>query len=100
MQYAASPTVMPCWFDLAPGSSFLKTLFARPLPATVPYFLFFAYGDGDGDGTVNLHSQIRIDAQRQARAMVGIDAGHVGILSNPETLRRLNLMLAREFAER
>jgi pimeloyl-ACP methyl ester carboxylesterase len=93
-----APTVMPCWFDLAPGSAFLKTLFARPLPDDLPYFLFFAHGSGDGDGTVSLSSQIRVEAQRQARTVVGINSDHVGILSDEETLWRFNRLLANEFA--
>jgi len=96
VEYA--PTVMPCWEDLAPGSRFLNTLYYTNEP-TVPYVLFFAYRRSgitspSGDGTVPLTSQLRPEAQARAgHRLIGIDAGHVVVLSNPETLKELNRLL-------
>ncbi len=93
VEYA--PTVMPCWEDLAPGSDFLTSLYFTEKP-TVPYTLFFAFRRSgivspSGDGTVSLASQLRLEAQARAgQQLIGIDAGHVDVLSHPQTLEELN----------
>lgn len=96
-----SPTVMPCWYDLAPGSQFLGKLY-RADTSAVPYDLVFAYerdgwGGESSDGTVPLHSQLRNEAQAWARAVHGVNSDHVGVLSHPDTLNWINARFA-EFA--
>ena len=57
--------LIPSWVDVAAGSPFLTRLYETPLPADLPFHLFFGWGlDGDhgpspgGDGTIALPSQL------------------------------------------
>jgi pimeloyl-ACP methyl ester carboxylesterase len=93
-----APTVMPCWYDLSPGSPFLQQLFTESLEPGVPHFLFFAYkrsglGGESSDGTIDLKSQLRVNAQAMARRVIGVDADHVGVLSDQVTLEELSGIL-------
>lgn len=89
-----APVVMPCWYDLVPDSNFLSSLMDEPLPDSVPYYLFFGYhDDGSGDGTVSAESQLRVEAQDAATALIGVDATHMGILKDDRTLKKLNAAL-------
>lgn len=87
-----APVVMPVWRSLAPDSEFMRTLFAQPLPDDVRHQLVFAYRNDEkgvsGDGVVPLASQLRPEAQRQARAVFGVNADHLGILAQPEVAER------------
>jgi pimeloyl-ACP methyl ester carboxylesterase len=101
--------VVPSWLDVAPGSAFLDGLFfedpgrrlrPHPLPAHTAFHLLFGYrrnplrlGPSE-DGVVTLESELRLEAQREARSLLGVDADHVGILGRPETGRRLAEILA------
>ena len=94
-----SPTVMPCWYDLAPGSPFLGKLY-RADTSAVPYDLIFAYerdgwGGESSDGTVPLHSQLRNEAQDRARDVHGVNSDHVGVLSHADTLEWINARFAK-----
>ncbi len=83
-----SPVVMPVWKTLAPRSDFIKGLFAQPLPKGLPHYLLFGYHNGDalagtsGDGVIPLVSQLRPEAQAQAREVRGFDDDHTGIVSD------------------
>lgn len=97
-----APVVMPVWRSLAPEGEFMRSLFARPLPADVPHLLAFAYrndnGRGSGDGVVALASQLRGEAQAQASALFGVDADHLGILAQPEVAERAQAWWATKAA--
>lgn len=81
-----APTVVPVWHDLYPGSDFVSTLFATPLPDGLPHNLLFGFRQdslisaGSSDGVIALSSQLRDEAQDGAASIRGFDEGHVGIL--------------------
>jgi len=83
-----APVVAPAWFDLAPGSPFLTRLLDTPLPRYAEYDLYFAYGGSRrrrtaNDGVISVASQLDLRAQRQARRIMGFDAGHAAVLDDP-----------------
>lgn len=93
-----SPTVVPVWWDLAPSSEYLTTLFHTELPRNLPYHLLFGYRSdgglgGSSDGVIRLTSQLRLDAQQAAWTTLGVDAGHVDILDHNETLQKVYAIL-------
>jgi hypothetical protein len=93
-----SPAVVPSWVDMQPGGRFVQSLFARPLPGHLTYYLFFGHKGGysmlrpNNDGTVTLASQLRDAAQAEAKMVFGFDEDHVGILSSPQVMRQLTLV--------
>ncbi len=102
-----SPVVVRSWYGLAPGSEYLDGLFytdpktrrqRRRIPASIPYHMLFGFKgggrDGSSDGTVALASQLRPEAQEEARTLRGFDETHVGILSSPAVAAHLNAILA------
>ena len=101
-----APESIPSWRDLAPGSSFLATLFEEPLPPSVSHYLLFAYHNdqslGDlisaesSDSVVPLRSQLRPKAQKQATQLAGFDQTHVGVLSDPSLLARVKGILSSQ----
>ncbi|MFT3819715.1 MAG: alpha/beta fold hydrolase [Rubrivivax sp.] len=84
-----SPAVIPSWHDLQPGGTFLARLFARPMPRHVRHLLGFGHRGGGllsgiaTDGTVSIASQLRPQAQAEARVVTGFAEDHGGILSAP-----------------
>lgn len=101
-----SPIVVLSWRGLAPHSKFLDGLFysdfpenqvRRRLPDRIAYHLLFGYHgggrSGSSDGTVVLSSQLRPEAQEEARSIRGFDETHVGILESPAVAARLNEVL-------
>ena len=95
-----APVVMPVWHDMSPGSSFLTSLFDTPLPKKVKTYLLFGFKGGGGlfqdnnDGTVTLASQLKLQAQQEARQVRGFNVRHTEILSNKDSLSFLNNVLA------
>ena len=81
-----APVVIPVWRSMAPGSRFVKELFADELPRGVSHHLLFGYrnkalvGTDSGDGTIKLTSQLRWEAQSQADSLRGFDEDHLSIL--------------------
>jgi pimeloyl-ACP methyl ester carboxylesterase len=98
-----SPVVVHSWSGLAPGSDYLDGLFymdpatrsaRRRLPPHIAYHMLFGFHGSSGDGVVAISSQLRLEAQEEARSLRGFDETHTGILSNPAALARLNEILA------
>lgn len=94
-----SPVVMPCWYDMATGSPFLRELRATSLPAGMPYHLLFGYKSGgivreSSDGTIALASMLPRDEQEAAVRVEGFDETHVSILDAPAVSAALNRILA------
>ncbi|MDT8389477.1 MAG: hypothetical protein RRC34_03105 [Lentisphaeria bacterium] len=93
-----APAVVPAWYDMTPGSSFIEGVFSTPLPPETAYYLFFSYqadpgmkfGGENSDGAVALSSELFLQAQEESVRATGINDSHVGILSNTNTLRILN----------
>lgn len=97
-----SPAVIPSWRDMRPDGAFMRSLFEGSLPAGVEHHLFFGYkGGGIGlarpsnDGTVTLASQLRPDAQGQARVVMGFDEDHGGILHSERAIAQCAAIIAR-----
>jgi len=91
-----SPAIIPCWYDMVPGSPFLTSLSTASEKPQPPYYLFFGYKGGSGiftkgnnDGYVTLKSMLRLWAQKDALKVYGFDADHSGILSHPEVAHTL-----------
>ncbi|HAA02816.1 MAG TPA: hypothetical protein DCE18_05545, partial [Syntrophobacteraceae bacterium] len=62
-----SPVVIPCWYDMVPGSPYQEAIFSRPFPPALEYHLLFSYRGGfnvmlggNTDGTVSLRRQLLI----------------------------------------
>lgn len=97
-----SPIVVQAWEGLAPGSAFLEGLYyadpektrPRPLPKHVDYHLLFGYRGESGDGVVAIGSQLRHEAQEQARTERGFDETHRSILKSPAVAARVNQILS------
>ena len=96
-----SPVVIPCWYDMAPGSPFLQALPQTPLPEGTDYYLFFShkgesalFAGESSDGTLPLSSMTDLAMQDAARKVLAFSESHAGMLTSPEVARRLNRLLA------
>lgn len=93
-----SPVVAPSWQDMAPGSAFLSSLAATPLPSECEHWLLFGFrgrgGRSPNDGTVTVASQLAMPIQLQADRVIGFDETHTSILRSAEVADRLNEILA------
>ena len=87
-----SPVVMPCWIDLTPKSSFLTELF-KNADESVPFHLFFGFDGDNSDGRVPLESALTPEALDRARSTIVVNADHMGILQDAQTLRRFEAVL-------
>jgi pimeloyl-ACP methyl ester carboxylesterase len=99
----SSPLVMPVWTDMAPNSDYLARLFSQaehPVPLDTEKHLMFSYRGGDQltwgttDGVITLASLLRAEAQDQAATVYGFDTTHIGILSDPVAIERVQQILA------
>ncbi len=104
-----APAVVRAWYDLAPGSAYLRELFYsdpnrmtghRALPPGTTHHLLFgfqrnsrSFGESD-DRTVSVTSQLYEPAQQDAARLYGFNATHEGILGNTEVSQLLNRLLA------
>ncbi len=104
-----APAVVRVWYDLAPGSAYLRALFYsdpdrttrhRSLPPGTTHHLLFgfqrngrSFGESD-DSTVSVASQLYGPAQQDAARLYGYDATHAGILKAPEVSQLVNRLLA------
>ncbi len=93
---------VPSWYDMVPDSPFITSLFARRLPESVAYDLFFSYrGDcslflENNDGTVELSSELDDRAQGEALRIYGYNENHGTILTNEAVIAQLNLLLQQK----
>jgi PGAP1-like protein. len=104
-----APAVVRSWLDMAPGSPFLTDLFQverdggaerRSLPDGVDYRLIFAFRRNSAsfgvssDQVVSVASQMRWEAQEDARRVYGFDETHAGILVSEPVAALVNDLLA------
>ncbi len=99
MKYSSA--VVDVWRDTAPGSEYLRNLFAQPLPRRTVHRLLFtfnrnstSFGASD-DPTVTVASQLRASAQRDATRIYGFDDTHDGVLRDAEVSALVNELLAQ-----
>lgn len=96
-----SPFVIPSWYDMSPGSPFLRELAATPLPPCTEFVLLFGYrgashGNGDlSDGSIFLSSVLDGGMQGAASVVRGFDADHVSILQNSDAILTVNELLRK-----
>ncbi|MEC5400273.1 esterase/lipase family protein [Uliginosibacterium sp. H1] len=89
-----APATVPSWIDMQENSPFQQAIFARPLPAGTDYALLFSYaGSNGGDGVVSLASELRGEAQREARLVRGFNENHTSILRSAEVQQTLAAVL-------
>jgi pimeloyl-ACP methyl ester carboxylesterase len=88
-----APVVVRVWEDMAPKSEFLRNLFSRPLPRGTTHQLIFTYNDE----TVTLQSQLRPEAQAEARKLYGFGETHMGVLRNADVSALVNRLLAESY---
>jgi len=89
-----SPSPLPIWFDLAPGSKALMTIRQQRLktPFTLVYTVRPAGRGSTGDGTVSLRSQTVPDIERQAVSVVRETGTHMSVLQG-RSAAHLSLLL-------
>jgi len=94
-----SPVIAPVWRAMAPDSSYLQLIDGLDLSKGPKHHLIYTYSherDGkteDDDGVVTVESQLVESAKRNATAIYGIADNHVGVVSNPCTLKLLTAIL-------
>ena len=100
------PVVIPAWYDMAPGSPFIKSLFKTPLPSHLEYNLFFSYRGGwhltiprNNDGSVALRTELFLPAQLSAKKVFGFNVSHGGILLDPTVIKRMNILFEERSKE-
>jgi pimeloyl-ACP methyl ester carboxylesterase len=93
--------VVPSWHDLAPGSVYLRALTTAPLPADLPFYLLFGYGNPgrlqygpSSDGVVTMRSELDLAVHLQATRSYGFDASHTGILESATVRDLFNQLIA------
>jgi pimeloyl-ACP methyl ester carboxylesterase len=98
-----SPIVVNMWRDVTPGSDYLQSLYAVPLPTETKFHLLFtfrrksaSFGESD-DQTVTVASELGIRAQRDAVRLYGFNDSHDEILQDPATSELLDSLLAETF---
>ncbi len=97
----SAPIKLPVWFDIVPGSPYLKTLRQQISDSNLNHHLFFSYkgnlsliNSENNDGTVDLSSQLLPIVQTKAKEVYGFNDSHVGVLENQELLNKVNGLLS------
>jgi pimeloyl-ACP methyl ester carboxylesterase len=83
-----SPAVIPSWIDMQTDSDYQLAIFARPFSPPLRYYLLYSQTDPKApvesatDGAVAVSSQLRKEAVRDARQVLGFTETHTSILSS------------------
>ena len=95
-----APAVVRVWVDMAPGSDYLRSIYAGEFG--VPHHLLFTFRQGGGlfgaeanDGVVSVASQLRPAAQQNAARVEGFNETHMGVLESKEVSQRVNGLLEK-----
>ena len=95
-----SPVIIPCWYDMVPGSPYLKAMGQTPIPSKTNYYLLFGYRgksalltEGNTDGTLPLSSMLDLHMQQNAVRVIGFNETHTSILKNSTVSDTLNQIL-------
>jgi pimeloyl-ACP methyl ester carboxylesterase len=84
-----APDMVSTWRDIAPGSSYLRSLFAAPFPDNTRYCLVYT----SDDRTITVASQLGLPARQDAAQVIGYDATHVGVLRDAAAVTGLMSLL-------
>jgi pimeloyl-ACP methyl ester carboxylesterase len=93
-----SPVVVPAWRDIGPRSAFVRELYAKPLPRSLEYTLFFSFDGDNPNGAAQLSSQLRREARREATRVLGFETSHSKILADRAVCTELNHALSTRSA--
>ena len=108
-----APAVVKVWVDMAPDSAYQRALFykdpeartsPRELPPGTSHHLLFTFRQDSlnlgeaSDGSVTVASQLRWEAQHEARRLYGINETHTGVLESEETSTLINDVLTQAFS--
>ncbi len=94
-----APTAVPSWYDMAPDSDFIQSIFREKMPDFLKYYLFFSYKGrcssflANNDGTVEIASQLDLRAQSEAEKVFGYDEDHGSILTSEKVLKQIIQLL-------
>jgi pimeloyl-ACP methyl ester carboxylesterase len=83
-----SPAVIPSWVDMQTDSDYQQVIFAKPFLPSLRYYLLYSQTDPKAsidvatDGAVAVSSQLRAEAVRDARQVLGFTETHTSILSS------------------
>ena len=104
MGLKTAPVVVRVWVDMAPGSDYLKSLYARD--TGVPHYLLFSFrqsgvsmGEGN-DGVVTVASQLRPAAQENALRIEGYNETHMGVLEAQAVSQKVNALLGSSLGQK
>lgn len=84
---------VPSWLDVVPGSDFLLSLYATPLPKGTTHDLIYGSIDGGpfwmkekNDGVVTVESETDLRIKKSTSSFRHLFHEHVDILNSPETV--------------
>lgn len=95
-----SPGVIPAWKDMGPQSEFARSIYRKPLPEGIDFYLLFGHQGNrnpfrpNNDGIVTLESQLDPRAQMEAKMVFGFKEDHTSILSSKRVATLINTILA------
>lgn len=93
------PVSVPSWRDMQTNSQYIQKIFRNSIADKTDYYLFASYkGDKKryseyNDGVVSVASQLRLDAQDDAKKVIALEEDHVDILSSNDMISRYNRIL-------
>jgi pimeloyl-ACP methyl ester carboxylesterase len=101
IRYLKKP--VPSWLDVTPGSDFLLSLYATPLPQGTTHHLIYGsidkksllLGDGPHDGVVTVESETDLRVKRSTSSFTHLRREHVEILNQQECLDLVQQQLAK-----
>lgn len=89
-----APVIMPSVKDIAHSSHFIQQLYTEALEEQIKYYLIFGYLENKADdGVVSIASQLRLEAQEEARKVRGYNKSHMEILHSNKVREFLNSIL-------
>ena len=95
-----SPGVIPAWKDMGPHSDFVRSIYRRPLPEGIDFYLLFGHQGNrnpfrpNNDGVVTLESQLDPRAQSEAKMVFGFKEDHTSILYSKDVTTLINTIMA------
>lgn len=95
-----APVAIPVWYDMAPGSAYIQSLFVSQWPDDLPFYLLFTHkgtssilSGGNSDGAVSIASQLAEPAQLAASLQLGFHEDHTSVLKSADLHKTLNALL-------